>query len=73
MKKFFFEAEVNGQKEVVQLSELFGGANYFVYINNFFIMSIIQRDGDWVMLCNNESWLTTDELTIFKKYMGPGK
>jgi hypothetical protein len=49
----------------VDISKLYGGGSFQVIINKFFITSITFRGGDWVMLCNNESWLTTDELSIF--------
>lgn len=71
MKKFVtFECEVDGQKQVVQASVLHGGGSIQVLINKFFIMSIAHRGDQWVMLCNNDSWLTTDELTIFLEELG---
>ncbi len=34
------------------------------YVDRFFIMNVDFRNGDWVMLCNNTSWLTTDDLLL---------
>jgi len=71
MKKFAtFECEVNGRKEVVHVSVLHGGGSIQVLMNKRFIMSIGYRGDSWVMLCNNDSWLTSDELTIFLDELG---
>ncbi|WP_046673245.1 hypothetical protein [Sphingobacterium sp. Ag1] len=71
MKKFAtFECMVDGQKQVVQLSVLHGGGTLQILIDRFFIMDVDFRGGQWVMLCNNDSWLTTDELTIFLEELG---
>ncbi|KKO91745.1 hypothetical protein AAW12_08775 [Sphingobacterium sp. Ag1] len=61
---------VDGQKQVVQLSVLHGGGTLQILIDRFFIMDVDFRGGQWVMLCNNDSWLTTDELTIFLEELG---
>ncbi|WP_286883445.1 MULTISPECIES: hypothetical protein [Sphingobacterium] len=71
MKKFAtFECEVDGRKQDVMVSVLHGGGSIQVLINKLFIMSISYRGDQWVMLCNNDSWLTTDELTIFLEELG---
>lgn len=64
MKSIMFRCLVDGIPQYVNISQLFGGRDYQVMINKFFVTDIIFRGGNWVMLCNNSSWLTTDELTI---------
>lgn len=65
MKSIMFRCLVEGIPQYVEISLLYGGGTFQVMINRRFNTDITFRNGDWVMLCNNESWLTTDELTIF--------
>ncbi|MCW8311193.1 hypothetical protein K7A41_08155 [Sphingobacterium sp. InxBP1] len=69
MKEFIINCEIDGIPQQIVLGELYGGRRYHVYINKRFVTSVVLRHGDWVMLCNNPSWLTTDELTIFVEYI----
>ncbi|MEI2271842.1 hypothetical protein OHD16_06775 [Sphingobacterium sp. ML3W] len=65
MKSIMFRCLIDGCMEYVDISRLYGGGSFQVMINNFFITSITKNKGEWDMKCNNESWITTDELTIF--------
>jgi hypothetical protein len=65
-----FECVVDGQKQVVEASVLHGGGTLQILINNRFIMDVDYRRGKWTMLHNNESWLGSDELTIFLDELG---
>lgn len=65
MKSIMFRCLLDGIPQYVDISQLFGGRDFHVMINKLFITSITLRGGDWVMLGNNNSWLTTDELAIF--------
>ena len=68
MKSIMFRCLVDGCMEYVEISKLYGGNSFHVMINKRFITSIDKRNGEWDMKCNNESWLTTDELTIFMEH-----
>lgn len=61
---------VDGQTQIVEVSVLHGGGTLQVLINKRFVMDVDFRRGAWVMLCNNDSWLTTDELTIILDELG---
>jgi|GEM_PF-266742 len=65
MKSIMFRCLVDGCLKYVDISKLYGDKDFQVMINRRFNNDITFRDGDWVLLPNNESWLTTDELTIF--------
>lgn len=69
-KNIKFECDVCGQKQVVEVSVLHDGGTLQIMIDRFFIMDVDFRNGDWVMLCNNTSWLTTDELVIILDELG---
>lgn len=69
-KSVSFQCEVDGNKQNVYVSVLHGGGTLQVMINKYFIMDVDFRGGQWVMLCNNDSWLTSDELTIFLDELG---
>ena len=69
-KNIMFECDVCGQKQVVEVSVLHGGGNLKIMIDRFFIMDVDFRNGKWVMLCNNTSWLTTHELVIILDELG---
>lgn len=68
MKSIMFRCLVDGIPQYVDISKLYGGGSFQVMINNFFITSISILNGEWKMHCNNKSWLTTDELTIFMEH-----
>ncbi|WP_223585040.1 hypothetical protein [Sphingobacterium sp. GVS05A] len=69
-KNIKFECDVCGQKQVVEVSVLHSGGTLQIMIDRFFIMDVDFRNGKWVMLCNNTSWLTTDELVIILDELG---
>ncbi|WP_333624105.1 hypothetical protein [Sphingobacterium siyangense] len=69
-KNIKFECDVCGQKQVVEVSVLHGGGTLQIMIDRLFIMDVDFRNGNWVMLCNNTSWLTTDELVIILDELG---
>lgn len=68
MKSSMFRCLGDGCMEYVDISKLYGGGSFHVMVNKRFYTSISIYDGEWVMHCNNESWLTTDELTIFMEH-----
>ncbi len=59
---------VDGIPQYVDISQLYGSMDFQVMINGRFNHDITFRGGNWVLLPNNESWLTTDELTIFLEH-----
>ncbi|MDR2274339.1 MAG: hypothetical protein LBF27_25755 [Sphingobacterium sp.] len=60
-----FRCLVDGIPQYVDISQLYGGRDFQVMINGRFNHDITLRGDAWVILPNNSSWLTTDELTIF--------
>jgi len=64
-KDIKFECDVYGQKQVVEVSILHGGGTLQTMIDRFFIKDVDFRNGEWVMLCCNTSWLTTDGRTCY--------
>lgn len=65
MKSIMFRCLVDGIPQYVDISQLYGGRDFQVMINGRFNHDITLRGDAWVILPNNSSWLTTDELTIF--------
>lgn len=56
--------DYNGERQIVELIVLYGGADYHVYINRYFVTSISLMAGRWIVHFNNNSWLTMDEADI---------
>jgi len=65
--------DYNGERQIVELTPLYGGASYHVYINRYFITDIsIMKDG-WTVHFNNNSWLTKDEADIMIEMIQSGE
>lgn len=65
MKSIMFRCLVDGIPQYVDISQLYGGSSFQIMINNGFITCISFLNGEWVLQRYNNTWLTTDELTIF--------
>ncbi|WP_313266519.1 hypothetical protein [Sphingobacterium sp.] len=64
--------EVDGERQVLEITSLMGG--YFhVYINRYFITSIYYTTEGWRVHFNNNSWLTKDEADIMIEFIESGE
>jgi len=65
MKTIMFRCVIDGCMEYVDISELYGGTSFQIMINKRFITCISFLNSEWVLQSYNNTWFTTDELTIF--------
>lgn len=64
MKSIIFRCLVDGCMVYVDVSQLYGGGSFQIMMNNRFITRISYLNNEWVLQRYNDTWLTTDELTI---------
>ena len=65
MKSIMFRCVIDGCLVYVDISKLYGGVSFQIMMNKMFITCISYLNDEWVLQRYNQTWLTTDELTIF--------